>query len=193
MSAAALPIAVRGAALVRTAAAFAIPICFVLVPLALFLTYSLFSVRSGTVDYELTLQNYVRFFKDPIYVPVFVRTCLLCSAVSLACVLLAYPVALYLSTMRGTRRYVLLVLLTVPLLMSYVIKIYAIRSILGGNGFLNRLLMSLGAIDKPAMLFVFNLNAVLLTLTVLLIPFAALPIFLALERIPEALLSLIHI
>jgi spermidine/putrescine transport system permease protein len=81
----------------------------------------------------------------------------------------------------------LLVLLLVPLLMSYVIKIYAVRSILGGNGMLNRALLWLGIIDKPSMLFVFNMNAVLLTLTVLLIPFAVLPIFLSLERIPKAL------
>ena len=47
--------------------------------------------------------------------------------------------------------------------------------------------MALGLIDQPSMLFVFNLNAVLLTLTVLLIPFAVLPIFLSLERIPQAL------
>ena len=71
--------------------------------------------------------------------------------------------------------------------MSYVIKIYAVRSILGGNGLLNRTLIVLGIIDEPSMLFVFNLNAVLLTLTVLLIPFAVLPIFLSLERIPQAL------
>jgi spermidine/putrescine transport system permease protein len=47
--------------------------------------------------------------------------------------------------------------------------------------------MAIGLIDEPSMLLVFNLNAVLLTLTVLLIPFAVLPIFLSLERIPEGL------
>jgi spermidine/putrescine transport system permease protein len=77
----------------------------------------------------------------------------------------------------------------VPLLMSYIIKIYAIRSILGGNGFLNRFLVWTGLIDQPLTLFVFNLNAVLLTLTVLLIPFAILPIFLSLERIPRSLIE----
>jgi spermidine/putrescine transport system permease protein len=80
-------------------------------------------------------------------------------------------------------------LMLVPLLMSYVIKIYAIRSILGGNGVLNRTLMWLGLIDQPLTFFVFNLNAVLLTLTVLLIPFAVLPIFLSLERIPRNLID----
>ena len=65
------------------------------------------------------------------------------------CVLLAYPVAYFLTTLEGRRRYALLVLLLVPLLMSYVIKIYAMRSILGGNGFLNRALLALGLIDQP--------------------------------------------
>jgi spermidine/putrescine transport system permease protein len=72
--------------------------------------------------------------------------------------------------------------------MSYVIKIYAIRSILGQNGFLNTMLVGLGILDHPSTLFVFNMNAILLTLTLLLIPFAILPIFLTLERIPQVLL-----
>lgn len=169
------------------AAAFFGPVLFILVPIALFLSYSFFSVEQGTIVYTPSLSNYIRFFTDPIFVPIFWRTCLLCLFVATLCVLLAFPVAYFLTTLRGRWRYVLLVLLLVPLLMSYVIKIYAVRSILGGNGLLNRTLIALGIIDEPSMLFVFNLNAVLLTLTVLLIPFAVLPIFLSLERIPQAL------
>jgi spermidine/putrescine transport system permease protein len=77
----------------------------------------------------------------------------------------------------------------VPLLMSYIIKIYAIRSILGGNGFLNRVLLYFGIIDEPWTFLLFNLNAVMLTLAVLLVPFAILPIFITLERIPRNLLE----
>lgn len=168
-------------------AAYAVPIWFVLAPMALFLGYSFFSVDKGNIVFTPTVANYVRFFTDPVFLPIFWRTCLLCLAVALLCVLFAFPVAYFLTTLRGRRRYGLLVLLLVPLLMSYVIKIYAVRSILGGNGMLNRALLATGLIDKPSMLFVFNLNAVLLTLTVLLIPFAVLPIFLSLERIPKAL------
>jgi spermidine/putrescine transport system permease protein len=169
------------------AAAYAVPVCFVLAPMALFLAYSFVGVEHGDIVYRPTLANYVRFFTDPVFLSVFWRTCLLCLTVAILCVLLAYPVAYFLTTLRGRKRYALLILLLVPLLMSYVIKIYAVRSILGGNGMLNRALLALGIIDQPSMLFVFNLNAVLLTLTVLLIPFAVLPIFLALERIPQAL------
>jgi spermidine/putrescine transport system permease protein len=171
-----------------TIVAFAAPVFFILVPLAIFLGYSFFSVHDGTIDRALTVGNYVRFFTDPVFLPVLWNTCLLCAAVAVICVLLAYPTAYFLTQLKGRWRYALLMLLMVPLLMSYVIKIYAIRSILGQNGFLNKALMALGIIDTPSSLFVFNMNAILLTLTLLLIPFAILPIFLSLERIPQILL-----
>jgi spermidine/putrescine transport system permease protein len=169
--------------------AYGLPILFILLPLAAFLTYSFFSVSGATTHYDLTLLNYRRFFTDPVFLPVFWRTCLLCLEVAVLAVAFGYPVAFFLAGLEGRRKYTLLLLLMVPLLMSYVIKIYAIRSILGGNGFLNRALLALGLIDHPLTLFVYNLNAVLLTLTALLIPFAVLPIFLSLERIPRNLLE----
>lgn len=170
-----------------TLLAFAIPVVFILVPLAIFLGYSFFSVDHGEINYTLTLANYARFLSDPIFLPVFWNTCVLCLSVAIICVLLAYPAAYFLTTLKGRWRYMLLMLLMVPLLMSYVIKIYAIRSILGLNGFLNKALVGLGILQEPSSLFVFNMNAILLTLTLLLIPFAILPIFLTLERIPPIL------
>ncbi|MBZ9722518.1 ABC transporter permease [Mesorhizobium sp. CO1-1-11] len=171
-----------------TVLAFALPVIFVLVPLAIFLVYSFFSVDQGTIVHAPTLGNYVRFFTDPIFLPVFWNTIVLCISVAVICILLAYPAAYFLTTLKGRWRYALLMLLLVPLLMSYVIKIYAIRSILGLNGFLNKALVALGILDQPSTLFVFNMNAILLTLSLLLIPFAILPIFLSLERIPQTLL-----
>ncbi|MBI2254644.1 MAG: ABC transporter permease [Proteobacteria bacterium] len=141
------------------------------------------------MSYALTLGNYQRFFTDPVFLPVLWQTCVLCFEVAILTILAGYPVAYFLAGLKGRKRYVLLMLMLVPLLMSYVIKIYAIRSILGGNGVLNRTLIWLGVIDDPLTFFVFNLNAVLLTLTVLLIPFAVLPIFLSLERIPRNLID----
>jgi len=170
-------------------AVFAYPLAFILFPLAAFLAYSFFWTEHGTMSYALTLGNYQRFFTDPVFLPVLWQTCVLCLEVSLLTILAGYPVAYFLAGLQGRKRYVLLMLMLVPLLMSYVIKIYAIRSILGGNGVLNRTLMWLGLIDEPLTFFVFNLNAVLLTLTVLLIPFAVLPIFLSLERIPRNLID----
>ena len=169
--------------------AYGLPIGFILVPMLAFLTYSFFSVSGATINYDPTLLNYRRFFTDPVFLTVFGRTIVLCLEVAALAVGLGYPVAYFLAGLAGRKKYILLLLLMVPLLMSYVIKIYAIRSILGGNGFLNRALLALGVIDQPLTLFVYNLNAVLLTLTALLIPFAVLPIFLSLERIPRNLME----
>ncbi|MDE1992552.1 MAG: ABC transporter permease, partial [Rhizobiaceae bacterium] len=103
-----------------TLLAFAAPVFFILVPLVIFLGYSFFSVDHGEINYTLTTANYVRFFTDPVFLPVFWNTCLLCLSVSIICVLLGYPAAYFLTTLNGRWRYIMLMLLLVPLLMSYV-------------------------------------------------------------------------
>ena len=169
--------------------AYGLPLVCIVAPLASFLAYSFFRMESGQIVRDFSLLNYGRFFTDAIFVPVLWQTCLLCLAVAALATLTGFPVAFLLANLKGRRRYFLLLMVLVPLLMSYIIKIYAIRSILGGNGFLNRFLLWSGLIEQPLTIFVFNLNAVLLTLTVLLIPFAILPIFLSLERIPRSLIE----
>lgn len=169
--------------------AYGLPAIFIVAPLTIFLVYSFFWVEGGEMRFTLTLLNYRRFFADEIFLPVFWRTFILCLEVSGLAIAFGYPVAYFLATLRGRLKYMLTMMVLAPLLMSYVIKIYAIRTILGGNGIVNRALLGLGLIDEPLTFFVFNLNAVLLALTALLIPFAILPIFLSLERIPRNLLE----
>jgi spermidine/putrescine transport system permease protein len=169
--------------------AYGLPTFFILIPLISFLAYSFFWVEGTQLHYEFTLRNYLRIVNDEIYLPVLWRTGILCLEVAVLAVMFGYPVAYFLAGLDGRKKYVLLMLLLVPLLLSYVIKIYAIRSILGGTGFLNRFLMATGIIQEPLTIFVYNLNAVLLTLTALLIPFAVLPIFLSLEKLPRNLLD----
>jgi spermidine/putrescine transport system permease protein len=169
--------------------AYGLPTFFILIPLISFLAYSFFWVEGTQIHYEFTMRNYLRIINEEIYLPVLWRTGILCLEVAILAVLFGYPVAYFLASLEGRKKYVFLMLLLVPLLMSYVIKIYAIRSILGGTGFLNRFLMWTGVIEQPLTIFVYNLNAVLLTLTALLIPFAVLPIFLSLEKLPRNLLD----
>jgi spermidine/putrescine transport system permease protein len=169
--------------------AYGLPLVLIIAPLLSFLTYSFFRMENGQIVRDFSILNYQRFFTDRIFIPVLWQTCLLCLGVAFLATLIGYPVAFLLGNLKGRGRYFLLLMVLVPLLMSYIIKIYAIRSILGGTGYLNRFLLWAGIIDTPSSLFVFNLNAVLLTLTVLLIPFAILPIFLALERIPKSLVE----
>ena len=177
------------AAWVVSALAHALPVLFIGLPLLSFLAMSLFHMESGEIVQQFTLENYRRFLAEGSFTAVLTGTCLLCLGVALLTVAIAYPVACFIAGLGGATRYAVLLAIAVPMLMSYIVKIYAIRALLGGNGVLNRALLAIGLIDRPITLFVFNLNAILLTLTVLLIPFAVLPIFLSLERIPPSLLE----
>ena len=178
-----------GYRLVITLLAYALPVVFILLPLVLFLIQSFYYVDHGEIVRELTLRNYERFFTDRAFLPVFIKTCELCLGVAAITVAFGYPVAYLLASLEGRRKYVMMVIFVIPLMMSYIIKIYAIRAILGGNGFLNRILLFFGIIDQPLTFLIFNLQAVLLTLSVILLPFAMLPIFIALERIPRSLID----
>jgi spermidine/putrescine transport system permease protein len=166
-----------------------LPGILVLLPLLAFLAHSFFYVEADRIVYQPSLRNYVRFFEDAIYLPLFLKTVLLALEVVAITLLVGYPCAYLLAGLKGRLRYVLALVFTMPLFMSYIIKIYAIRAILGTKGVLNGTLIALGLIDKPSDLFLFNFTAVLITLSVILLPFTALPIFVALERIPRQLVE----
>src|SRR6185369_10113383 len=106
----------RGIALL---AAYGLPLFFILLPLCGFLVYSLFWVEGTELHYDLTLTNYRRFFADEIYLPVLRQTVVLCLEVAALCIGFGYPVAYFLSGLKGRKKYTLLMLLLVPLLMSY--------------------------------------------------------------------------
>ncbi len=168
---------------------FGLPALLILVPVAAFLVHSFWTVDDFHVVREFSLHNYRRFFAEQLFVPLFLKTCGLALKVTGVALVVGYPVAYFLALLRGTVKYAAVLLFVVPLLMSYIIKIYAIRSILGNNGFLNRLLVWLGILDRPTDAFAYNLEAVLITLVVLLLPLMILPIFVSLERMPRSLLE----
>jgi spermidine/putrescine transport system permease protein len=101
-------------------------------------------------------------------------------------------VALFLASLNGLAKYAATLVFVVPMVMSYIIKIYSIRALLGSNGFLNRMLIAAGVIDQPITVLIFNLWAVMLTLALILLPFTILPIFITLDRIPRGLIDASH-
>ena len=161
----------------------------VLLPIGVFLTYGLFSVEGGKIVYDPTLKNYAEVFGDPVYRRVLGRTVLIATQVSGLCFMLGYAVALFIWRRGPWLKYTLLFAVAIPLMMSYVIKIYAIRGLLGHTGFLNQILIHIGLIDAPLSAFLFNLTAVRMTLVFALIPFCILTTFVGLERIPKTMID----
>jgi len=166
-----------------------LPCLFILIPLLSFLLFGFWHVDGNEIVRTFTLRNYVEFVANESYRSVFVITLFLALRVMAINLLLGYPVAYFIASVRGRARYYLVLALVVPLLMSYIIKIYAMRGILGPNGLLNHALIWLGILNQPSDLFLFNMNAVLITMAVIMLPFMILPVFIALERIPKGLLD----
>jgi len=168
-----------------TILSFTFVILLILVPLASFLSYSFFTVEGLEINHDLSLSNYKEFLIGEIYINTLLRTVLLALIVMFSCILLGYPVAYFLARYAGRFKYAILLMLIIPLFMSYIIKIYMMRSILGYSGLINKVLKMLNIIDKPLEFFLWNQNSVIITLVIILLPLIIIPTFTSLEKIPK--------
>ena len=168
-----------------TILSFTFVILLILVPLASFLSYSFFTVEGLEINHELSLSNYKEFLFGEIYIRTLFRTIFLALIVMFSCILLGYPVAYFLARYAGRFKYAILLMLIIPLFMSYIIKIYMMRSILGYSGLINKVLKMLNLIDKPLEFFLWNQNSVIITLVIILLPLIIIPTFTSLEKIPK--------
>jgi spermidine/putrescine transport system permease protein len=105
------------------------------------------------------------------------------AGVTLACLLSAFAVAYFLARYASRRwaRFALLVII-VPFWTSYLLRVYSWQAILGEHGALNQVLMALGLISEPSLLFVYNDVGTFIVLTYVYLPFAALVLYASLER-----------
>jgi spermidine/putrescine transport system permease protein len=170
------------------AAVAALPLLVIVAPIGSFLAMSFARVDNHQILYDWSFDNYAAFFANASYVATFGGTLWLCFEVVLASLLIGYPLAWFIWRQRGTRRYLLLQMAALPLFMSYIVKLYTLRAMLGLNGIVNQILVGIGFLEKPSQVFLFNQRAVLITMVVIYLPFVVLPIFLTLERIPRSLL-----
>jgi spermidine/putrescine transport system permease protein len=167
----------------------ALPVLVILAPIGSFLAMSFARVENHQILYDWSLDNYAAFFANASYVGTFLGTLWLCFEVVLASLLIGYPLAWFIWRQGVARRYLLLQLAALPLFMSYIVKLYTLRAMLGLNGLVNQVLVGMGLLDKPSQVFLYNQRAVLITMVVIYLPFVVLPIFLTLERIPRSLLQ----
>jgi spermidine/putrescine transport system permease protein len=154
------------------------------VPLALMFVFSLWSTDENlNVVPVWSLENYANFFANPTYVRTLSKTLLMGAGVTIACLIAAFAVAYFLARYVSRRwaRFALLVII-VPFWTSYLLRVYSWQAILGEHGALNGLLMGLGLISEPSLLFVYNDVGTFIVLVYVYIPFAALVLYASLER-----------
>ena len=162
---------------------------FLLLPYALMFAHSFWLVRDGFLVHDWNLHNYKTLFTNPIYLQVLFRTMRIATAVTFLSLLLGYPLAYYLSFRSGARKEFLYQLVIVPLWVSYLVRGYAWKTILGSDGVLNGALQYLHITRAPLEFLLYSPFAVILMLTHIYTPFVFLPIYAALENIPRPLLE----
>ena len=141
---------------------------------------------SGKVIPEFSLDAFQTLLTNDVYRTITLRTVGIAVAVTITDILLGFPIAYYMARIasRRTRR-ILIIAVLLPLWASYLVKIYAWRVILQGNGVLDWVLAPFG-MTGPGLDEVSNSWVVL---SYLWLPYMILPIFAGLERIPQSMLE----
>jgi putative spermidine/putrescine transport system permease protein len=144
-------------------------------------------VLTSDIKREWNLDNFMTLWDVGVYRTVALRTLGIAAAVALMDVILALPLAYYAARIATPRMKTLMLLLIVlPLWSSYLVRVYAWRTILSGNGILNWVLEKLqfGSLELS-----YSNWSVWITFCYLWLPFVVLPIYAALERISPTLLE----
>ena len=154
---------------------------------ALFIT-SIWKIDTFTskIIREFTLENFFDVFTDRAYFNVTIRTLMVAISVTIICAIIAIPMAFFMARIAKPRsRPILIALVITPLWASYLVKIYAWRTMFyPESGFLNWLISPLGG-SSPG----FGMLAVIIGLTYLWLPYMVLPIYAGMEKLPNSMLD----
>ena len=166
---------------------------FLLTPYLLMFCYSFWSVSAAQVIvHRWSLDNYRELLRVGVYWQTLFRSMSIAARVTILSLLLGYPLAYFLSFHAGKRKDLFYQLVIIPLWVSYLVRAYAWKTILGSDGVLNTLLQYVHLTKHPLEFLLYSPFAVVLTLTHIYTPFTFLPIYAALEHIPRNLVEASH-
>jgi spermidine/putrescine transport system permease protein len=175
----------------RTALAASLPVGFVtlllFIPYLLLLVQSFWQLRGGGIIHHFTLENYRRLFGTPLYPETVLFSAGIALRVTCLSLLLAYPLAYLLAYKVKRHRNLAYMAVIIPLWVSYLVRAYAWKIILGQEGILNGVLHAAGVIDHPLTFLLYSRWAVIVALTHIYTPFTLMPIYAVLEAIPPSL------
>ena len=179
----------NGAGWLLISPSFLYALLMLAVPIVAILVLSFWTQIDLAFDHTATLANYREAWTNPLYRTLMLRSLWISGAVTVVTVLLAYPIAYYVSFHGGRRKALWLFLLTIPFWTSYLLRVFAWKVILGNGGVLNSGLIGIGLIAEPLPWLLYNSGAVVVTLAHAWAPFAILPIYASLEKLDRSLLE----
>jgi spermidine/putrescine transport system permease protein len=159
-------------------------------PLGTIILYSFLTDGYLQIIRDFTMANYIEAWTNDLYRSVMIRSLGVSMSVTFVTVVLAFPIAYFVSFhVEPSKKSLWLFLITIPFWTSYLIRVFLWKVILGYNGVVNSGLMGVGIIDEPLTFILYNVNSVVITLAHAYAPFAILPIFVALEKIDRSFLE----
>jgi len=177
----------RGLILISTP--FGFSFLLLVMPLILILLLSFWTQNYLELERTFSFTNYIEAWSHPLYRSLMIRSLSISAIVTMGTVLLAFPMAYFISFHGGNHKALWLFLVTIPFWTSYLLRIFLWKVILGYNGVLNSSLEWLGVIEEPLIFILYNANAVVIALTHAWAPYAILPIYVALEKIDRNLID----
>lgn len=151
--------------------------------------FSFWSKSLYTITPDFQFGNYARIFENPLYLAVIGNSLRIAAAVTLVSVLAGYVLGYFLARHAGRWRSLLVLLLMVPLWTSFLLRAYVWKIILGRSGILAGFLAQFGVEPESIGFLLYSDVSVVIALSYIFIPFVALPVFVALEKIPEDLVE----
>jgi len=166
-------------------------VVFFLVPVGISAAYSVGALSFFPGEAALSLDGWRDFLDGSAYLSLFWKSVKIALIVSVASILLAYPVAYYIALCAPKRKYVLLLLIIAPYFVSYFLRILAMKVILGDQGVINSFAYWTGLRpqDDPIPELLYSQTTVVITLVFVFVPLVALPIFVSLENLDRRLLE----
>lgn len=140
----------------------------------------------AVIPFNWSLDAFGSLWSEPVYRTIALRTIGMAALVTVTDAVLAFPIAYYMARIASPRRRgLLMIAVLMPLWAAYLVKVYAWRTILQGNGIIEWVVTPLG-IPAPGLDEIANSW---LVFSYLWLPYMILPIYAGLERIPSSLLE----
>lgn len=136
----------------------------------------------------VNLSGYAELLDTPVYLKVLLNTFKIAVFTTVCCVVLGYPLAYWLRGLSPRTQMLALIAIVIPFWISILVRTYAWIVIMGNAGVINRTLMALGWTDQPVQ-FLYNEMGVIIGTINVLLPFLVLPLFAAMMKIDDQLLS----
>lgn len=107
---------------------------FIVIPMLLIVLYAFTREGNSTMTLNFTLDNFIRFFQDEIFIQVLIRSLILAVITTVICILIGYPCAYFIATLKPNSQGVMVLMITLPMWINMLVRTYAWRGILLETG-----------------------------------------------------------